>query len=348
MVTPADKGTIMFVHGLWLSPRSWEHWVSRFEGLGYNVLAPAWPGVAEFMEPHDPDKAPADIGVGEIVDHYVRIIESLTVKPVVVGHSFGGLVAEILNDRGLTVAAVAMSPAPVKGVYRLPIPSLRTASVALRNPANLHRAVKLTPAQWQYSFTNTLPPAEGREYYERYAIPGPGRTLFQAATANVNPNAPTKVNFRNPNRGPLLFVGASEDHTVPASVTREAYQHHRRSPVRTDYKLFEGRDHFTAGAPGWEAVADYVANWIADVTTAPTGAAPPGAGEAEPEPPVTPPPAAGPAEDVPPAAAGPAEEASPEGGAPGAGSPEAGPSDVPPPDAGGSEGGPPEGGPPRP
>ena len=266
MSTTGGKGTIMFVHGLWLTPKSWEHWIPRFEGLGYEVLAPAWPGVAELDEPHDPDKAPADIGVGEIVDHYVSILGGLDAKPIVVGHSFGGLIAEILNDRGLATAVVALSPAPAKGVYRLPIASLRTASVALRNPANRHRAVKLSPAQWQYSFTNTLPEAEGKAFYDAYAIPGPGRTLFQAAAANFNPKAATKVDFHNPDRGPMLFVAASEDHSVPASVTREAYKHHTKSPVRTDFHQFEGRDHFTAGAPGWEAVADHVAGWVDEVT----------------------------------------------------------------------------------
>lgn len=256
----------MFIHGLWLTPRSWEHWVNRFEGLGYKVLAPAWPGVAEFLEPHDPDRAPDDVGVADIVDHYAGIVDSLTTPPVVVGHSFGGLVAEILNDRRLTAAAVALSPAPAKGVYRLPLASLRTASVALRNPANRHRAVKLTPAQWQYSFTNTLPEAEGRSYYDRYAIPGPGRPLFEAAMANFRANSPTRVDFHNPDRGPLLFVAAGKDQTVPASVTREAYQHHTKSPVRTDYKVFPDRDHFTAGAPGWEKVADHVAGWIDEVS----------------------------------------------------------------------------------
>lgn len=266
MDTPGGKGSIMFVHGLWLTPRSWEHWVERFEGLGYQVLAPAWPGVAEFTEPHDPDKAPADLGVAEIVDHYTKVVEALPSKPIVVGHSFGGLIASILNDRGLVPAAVALSPAPAKGVYRLPIAQLRTASVALRNPANRHRAVKLTPKQWQYSFTNTLPEADGRVFYDTYAIPGPGRPLFEAAMANFNPKAPTKVDFRNPDRGPMLFVAASDDHTVPASVTREAYKRHTRSPVRTDFKEFTGRDHFTAGAPGWEAVADYVATWVDEVS----------------------------------------------------------------------------------
>ena len=221
MSTSGGKGTIMFVHGLWLSPKSWEHWIPRFEGLGYEVLAPAWPGVAELDEPHDPDKAPAEIGVGEIVDHYVSIIGGLDAKPIVVGHSFGGLIAEILNDRGLATAAVALSPAPAKGVYRLPIASLRTASVALRNPANRHRAVKLSPAQWQYSFTNTQPEAEGKAFYDAYAIPGPGRTLFQAATANFNPNAVTKVDFHNPDRARCCSWR-------PARTTRCP----RRSPAR--------------------------------------------------------------------------------------------------------------------
>lgn len=272
MSSATEKATIVLVHGLWLTPRSWENWIEHLHKHDHPVLAPAWPGVAELDEPHDPDRAPADIGVTDIADHYIALIDKLPRPPIVIGHSFGGLIAQILLDRCTVVAAVAISPAPAKGVYRLPPAALRTSSVALRNPANLRRAVKLTPEQWHYSFTNTLTKAESLAAYERYAIPGPGRPLFQAATANFNPKAATKVDFGNPQRGPLLLLAATEDHTVPASMVKEAYNRHRTSPARTDFLEFAGRDHFTAGGPGWEEVADAALRWVGEVAGTRTSA----------------------------------------------------------------------------
>jgi len=177
------------------------------------------------------------------------------------GHSFGGLVTELLLDRGLGAAGVALSPAPMKGVLRLPPAQLRSAFPVLGNPLNKNRTVELTPKQFHYAFTNTMDDEAAKAAYERYEVPGPGRVIFQAAFANFNPNAPTKVDFHKDDRAPLLVVGNEKDHTVPASVSKEAAHRLGKSKAVVDYKEFPGRPHFTAGAPGWEAVADHALEW---------------------------------------------------------------------------------------
>ena len=201
------------------------------------------------------------LGVTEIVDHYDQIVRGLGAPPVLMGHSFGGLVTELLLDRGLGAAAVALSPAPVKGVLRLPPAQLRAVFPVLGNPTNKNKTVELTPKQFRYAFTNTMSDEDAQAAYERYQIPGPGRVLFQAAFANFNPRAVTKVDFHKDDRAPLLVVGNSADHTVPASVSKEAAERLGKSRAVVDYKEFAGRPHFTGGAPGWEAVADHALEW---------------------------------------------------------------------------------------
>jgi pimeloyl-ACP methyl ester carboxylesterase len=253
---------IVLIHGLWLTPRSWEGWKDRFESRGHQVLAPAWPRMQGDVEDIRRDPSPLNgLGVGEITDHYEAIIRGLERPPIIMGHSFGGLVTELLLDRGLGAAAVAISPAPVKGVLRLPLAELRSAAPVLGNPANRTRTVELTPKQFHYAFTNTMTDSEAQAAYDRYEVPGPGRVLFQAAFANLNPNAVTKVDFHKDDRAPLLVMGNDQDHTVPASVSREAARRLGKSASTVDYKEFSGRPHFTAGAPGWEAVADYALEW---------------------------------------------------------------------------------------
>jgi alpha-beta hydrolase superfamily lysophospholipase len=254
--------TIVLIHGLWLTPRSWEGWKERFEGRGHQVLAPAWPRMQGEVEDIRRDPSPLNgLGVTEIVDHYAEIIRGLDRPPIVMGHSFGGLVTELLLDRGLGAVGVALSPAPVKGVLRLPPAQLRAAFPALANPANRKKTVELTPKQFHYAFTNTMDEESSKAAYDRYQVPGPGRPLFQAAFANFNPNAANKVDFKKADRAPLLVVGNSEDHTVPASVSKEAATKLGKSGTVVDYKEFAGRPHFTAGAPGWEDVADYSLEW---------------------------------------------------------------------------------------
>jgi alpha-beta hydrolase superfamily lysophospholipase len=209
------------------------------------------------------------LGIAEVVDHYDGIVRSLDEPPVIMGHSTGGLVTELLLDRGLGAAGVGLSPAPVKGVLRLPPAEFRSVFATLRNPANRHRSITLSPKQFRYSFTNTMDDADAEAAYVRYAVPAPGRIVFQLAFANFDPHAATKVDFHKDDRPPLLVIGNSEDHTVPASVSREAAKRLSRSAAVVDYKEFMGRSHFTAGAPGWEAVADYALEWAIRHTGAP-------------------------------------------------------------------------------
>jgi alpha-beta hydrolase superfamily lysophospholipase len=253
---------IVLIHGLWLTPRSWEGWKSRFEQRGHEVLTPAWPHMEREVEALRRDPSVLNgLGLAEVLDHYDRIIRGLDTPPVIMGHSTGGLLTELLLDRGLGAAGVTLSPAPVKGVLRLPPALLRTVFPALRNPANRKKTVPLTPKQFRRGFTNTMNDADAEAAYDRYYVPAPGRVIFQAAFANLNPHAVTKVDFHKDDRPPLLVMGNDQDHTIPASVSREAATRLGKSKAVVDYKEFAGRPHFTAGAPGWEAVADYALDW---------------------------------------------------------------------------------------
>ena len=258
----ARKPAIVLIHGLWLTPLSWEGWKQRFESKGHTVLAPAWPGLeGTVAEVRQNTSRYERLGIKQITDHYDAIIRGLDAPPVIMGHSFGGLITQLLLDRGLGASAVAISPAQIKGVYILPLAQVKVVSVVLKNPANRHQTQMLTPEEFHYGFTNTLTLEESKPIYDRLAVPGPGRVLFQAAFANFNPNAATKVDFHKDDRAPLLVIGNSEDHTVPASVAREAAHRLAKSKAVVDYKEFMGRPHFTAGAPGWEEVADYALEW---------------------------------------------------------------------------------------
>jgi len=200
------------------------------------------------------------LGIGEVVDHYDRIVRGLGAPPVIMGHSTGGLVTELLLDRGLGAAGVGLSPAPVKGVLRLPPALLRTVFPGLRNPANRKKTSPMTPEQFHRGFTNTMNEADAEAAYTRYYVPAPGRVIFQAALANFSPHAVTKVDFHKDDRAPLLVMGNDRDQTIPASVSREAAKRHAKSKAVVEYKEFSGRPHFPS-APGWEAVADYALDW---------------------------------------------------------------------------------------
>jgi non-heme chloroperoxidase len=262
--SPHSSPTIVLIHGLWLTPLSWEYWVERFEGRGHRVLAPAWPGLDAPIEELRRNTAPYErLGLTEIADHYDAIVRGLDAPPIIMGHSFGGLITQLLLDRRLGAAGVAISPAPPRGVLGLPLSQLRVASVALRNPANRHRAQMLTPEQFHYGFTNTLGEDESRPVYERYAVPGPGRVLFQAGLANFNPRAASRVNFHKDDRPPLLIMANGKDHTVPASSARANYKLQSKSKAVTELKEYADRCHYTVGQTGWEEVADYALDWAA-------------------------------------------------------------------------------------
>jgi pimeloyl-ACP methyl ester carboxylesterase len=261
----AGADTIVLIHGLWMTPLSWEKWIDRYEGKGFNVIAPGWPGIDGDPAALRRDPTPiAQLGVEEIADHYEEIIRKLDRPPIIMGHSFGGLITQILLDRGLGSAGVAIDPAAPRGVFKLPFSQLRVGFAALRNPANKRKAVALTPKQFHYAFTNTLSDKDSQAVYERYAIPGPGRPLFEAAFSGFHRNSPTKVNFHNDSRAPLLLIAGGQDHTAPAAVTRSNLKLQRKSKATTDYREFPNRSHFTVGQDGWEEVADYALQWATE------------------------------------------------------------------------------------
>lgn len=257
-----DKGAIVLIHGLWMTPLSWEHWIDRYTAKGYRVIARSWPGMEGGIEElrRDPSVI-ATLGIGEVVDHYEAIIRELDSPPIIMGHSFGGLITQILLDRGLGSAGVALATAPVKGIVLLPFSTIKVVLPALSNPANNHRAVPLTPEQFHYAFTNSLSEEESLAAFERYAVPGPDHVLFQAAFANFNPHAATAVNFHNDHRAPLLMIAGGLDHVSPASVVKSNFNLYRQSKALTEYKEFADRTHFVLGQRGWEEVADYALTW---------------------------------------------------------------------------------------
>jgi non-heme chloroperoxidase len=248
---------VVFVHGLWLLPSSWERWAAFFEEAGYVALTPGWPDDPETVEEA---KAHPEVfagkGIGEIADHHEAIIRRLVRKPVIVGHSFGGLLTEILAGRGLAAASVAISPAPFRGVLPLPISALRSASVALRNPANWNRAVPLTYEQFRYSFANTVDEDEAKELYLGYSVPGPGEPLFQAASANFNPWSEAKVDTKSPKRGPMLIISADRDHTVPWAIANASYKKQSKNEAVTEIVKIKGRGHALTIDNGWREVAE--------------------------------------------------------------------------------------------
>jgi non-heme chloroperoxidase len=253
----SGKQPVVFVHGLWLLPSSWDRWAKLFEGAGFVAVRPGWPDDPDTVEEA---KAHPEVfarkSVGQIADHFEAVIRELERKPAVVGHSFGGLLTEILAGRGLSAASVAVSPAPFRGVLPLPISALRSASPVLKNPANRHRAVPLTFEQFHYGFANALDESEAKSLYEKYAVPGSGEPIFQAAAANFNPWTEAKVDTKNPERGPMLIVVGTEDHTVPPAIAKASYKKQVKNDGVTEYLELEGRDHALTIDSGWRGVAE--------------------------------------------------------------------------------------------
>jgi pimeloyl-ACP methyl ester carboxylesterase len=258
MATP-----VVFIHGLWLHATSWQPWVDLFREAGYDPIAPEWPGgPATVAEARANPNAVAGFGITAVADHYAQIIAGLDQPPVVIGHSFGGLLTQNLVGRGLTVAGVAIDPAPIKGVLALPLSALRVASIALRNPANRSKAVSLTKDEFRYGFGNALSIEESAELFEKWAIPSPGQPLFEAALANFSSNSPAKVDTANTTRGPLLLTSGGHDHTVPPAVVKATLKQYAKSSAVTELKTFENRGHSLTIDHGWEEVAQTALDWL--------------------------------------------------------------------------------------
>jgi pimeloyl-ACP methyl ester carboxylesterase len=265
---------VVFIHGLWLLPSSWNRWAALFEQAGYSPVTPGWPD--------DPDtvaEANAHPGVfakktiKQVADHFADVISRLDKQPAVIGHSFGGLIAQILAGRGLSVATVAIDAAPSRGVLPLPISSLRAARPVLGNPLNRHRAVPLTYGQFRYAFANAVSDDEAKELFETFAVPAPGAPLFQAAAANVNPWTEAKVDNRNPGRGPMLIISGEKDHTVPRALSDATFKRQKRNAGVTELVEMKNRGHSLTIDDGWRDVADTALAFLTrSVSRRPSGA----------------------------------------------------------------------------
>ena len=248
---------VVFIHGLWLLPSSWDRWATVFEEAGYTAVSPGWPDDPDTVEEANANpEVFAHKTVGQVADHFADVIGTLAKKPAVIGHSFGGLLTQIVAGRGLSAASVAIDPAPFRGVLPLPISALKSASPVLSNPANRNRAVPLTYEQFRFGFANAVSEDEAKQLYDAYAVPAPGAPLFQAATANLNPWTEAKVNSKNPQRGPLLIISGEKDNTVPWAIANASYKKQRRNEGMTEIVEMKNRGHALTIDSGWREVAD--------------------------------------------------------------------------------------------
>jgi alpha-beta hydrolase superfamily lysophospholipase len=253
----------VFIHGLWLHATSWNPWLDKFRAAGYDPIAPGWPNEPPTAEEarEKPDLV-ANVSIDDVTEHYAKIIAGLAAPPVVIGHSFGGLITEKLLGQGIGAAGVAIDPAQIKGVLPLPLAQLRSSLPALGNPANLHKSVALTVKEFRYGFGNALSEEESDRLFEQWTIPSPARPLFQAAAANFALHSQAKVDTANADRGPLLLISGTADHTVPDVVTRSTLKQYRDSAAVTELRQFEGRGHSLTVDSGWSEVADAVLDWM--------------------------------------------------------------------------------------
>ena len=262
-MTTTSRTPVLFIHGLWLHATSWGPWRTMFEDAGYAPIAPGWPGEPDTVEEARaaPDRV-ADKGIEDVVAHLKQIIETLPSDPILIGHSFGGLIAEKLLGEGIGRAAIAIDPAQIKGVLPLPLAQLRAGLPALGNPLNKHRAVSLTDKEFRFGFGNALSEQESNALFDRWTIPSPARGLFEVAFANFTFHAASKVHTDNATRGPLLLISGTADHTVPDVTTQATFRQYRDSPAVTELKQFEGRGHSLAIDHGWRDVASACLSWL--------------------------------------------------------------------------------------
>jgi non-heme chloroperoxidase len=254
---------VVFIHGLWLLPSSWDRWATVFEEAGFTALTPGWPDDPDTVEEaHAHPEVFAKKTVGQVADHYAEIIGGLDSKPAVVGHSFGGLLTQIIAGRGLSAASVAIDPAPFRGVLPLPLSALKSSSPVLSNPANRNRAIPLSYDQFRFGFANAVSEEEAKELYDTYAVPAPGAPLFQAATANLNPWTEAKVDAKNAERGPLLIISGEKDNTVPWAIANASFKKQRHNEGVTEIVEIPGRGHALTIDSGWREVADTALGFV--------------------------------------------------------------------------------------
>jgi pimeloyl-ACP methyl ester carboxylesterase len=265
-MTDTKTDTVVLIHGLWMTPLAWEHWVERYQARGFSVLTPGYPGIGQgeagLRALRDNPDAVADVGVREIMDSLTELIDKLDTAPIIMGHSFGGTFAQLLVGNGLGSAGVSIDGAAVKGIKVTPLSEARSVLPVLDNPANIKKASVLTPKQFHYAFTNTLDDAAAQAAYDRYSAPTPAKVLFQGGFANFTPHAATTFDFADDERAPLLFISGGSDHILPPPVQKHNYEKNaKHSTAIAAHKVFPGRDHYTCGEPGWEAVADFALDW---------------------------------------------------------------------------------------
>ena len=271
MITDATTpDTIVLIHGFWVTPRSWEHWIDRYEQAGYRVIAPAYPGFEVEVEALNADTSPiAALTVPAVVEYLEAVVGELESPPILIGHSAGGTFVQLLLDHGFGAAGVAINSAPTEGVRVTPPSQIKSLFPVLKNPANRHRAVGFTPEQWHYVFTNTFSEDESQALYERYHVPASGAILWGIVLANLEPGHQASwVDYKNDDRAPLLFISGSEDHLMPPSVQRSNAKHYKSNTI-TEVKEYEGRAHLQTAQDGWEEVADYALEWALAHATQP-------------------------------------------------------------------------------
>jgi non-heme chloroperoxidase len=266
-VNASARTPVVFIHGLWLLPSSWDRWAELFEEAGYAAITPGWPDDPDTVaEANAHPEVFAGKSVGQVADHYADVITLLDRQPAVIGHSFGGLLTQMLAGRGLSAASVAIDGAPFRGVLPLPITALKSASPVLGNPLNRHRAIPLTYDQFRYAFANVVTEDEAQELYATFAVPASGEPLFQAAAANINPWTEVKVDTENPDRGPLLIISGEKDHTVPKSISEAAYNQQKHNLGVTEFVEIPNRGHALTIDSGWREVAqtslDFVRRFV--------------------------------------------------------------------------------------
>jgi pimeloyl-ACP methyl ester carboxylesterase len=263
LANASGRRPVVFIHGLWLLASSWDRWASLFEEAGYTPLTPGWPDDPGTVT--DANASPevfAGKSVGQVADHFAAVIERLDREPVVIGHSFGGLLAQILAGRGVAAATVAIDPAPFRGVLPLPLSSLKSARPVLGNPLNRHRAVPLTYDQFRFAFANAVDETEAKALYDQFAVPASGVPLFQAASANLNPWTEVKVDTKHPDRGPLLLVSGERDNTVPWAIVKASFDKQKRNPGVTEVARIPERGHALTIDSGWHDVAQTALDFV--------------------------------------------------------------------------------------